>query len=149
MQELEVYDLIGMEYYYLNDIPKAQFYHERMMRGELEPLSAEKMSNLEDLEMKRRERAGRDKKAKLSVFESYKAFVEKNPNAENIILPHENSKELFKLTLRKMRYSTAEPLPSPKFTHIDLKTKIINNINRAAQAECPADAMQLQRTIKR
>eukprot|EP00831_Metopus_contortus_P066204 TRINITY_DN59075_c0_g1_i2.p1 TRINITY_DN59075_c0_g1~~TRINITY_DN59075_c0_g1_i2.p1 ORF type:complete len:129 (-),score=27.02 TRINITY_DN59075_c0_g1_i2:65-451(-) len=32
-RELEVYDLIGMEYYYLGKMEKAIFYHERMMHS--------------------------------------------------------------------------------------------------------------------
>jgi len=88
--------MIGMEYYYLNNIPKAQFYHERAMKGKIEPMSLEKMENLEELENKRKERNNREKKTTLTVFENYKLLIESNSNIENITLPHENSRELFK-----------------------------------------------------
>jgi hypothetical protein len=149
VEELEVYDMIGIEYYYLNDIPKAQFYHERMMKGEIEPISLEKVQNLKELENKCKERNSRDKKIKLTIFETYKLFIESHSIIETIILPHENPKELFKLNLRKTKYARAEPLISPKFNYIDLKTKIINSINKEALAECQSDTIKMQRIMKR
>jgi len=48
-----------------------------------------------------------------------------------------------------MRYSRAELLLSPRFNYIDLKTKIINNINKEVQAESQFDTMKMQRIMKR
>ena len=98
-QELEVYDLIGMEYYYMNNIGKAQFYHNRMMEGELEPFSLVKQKNLEVLEkkdLKRRELKELKVRKTETIFEDYNRFVETHPNDENIVLPHENKGELLR-----------------------------------------------------
>ncbi len=34
---MQCYDLIGMQYFYLNNLDKASYYHERMMAGRREP----------------------------------------------------------------------------------------------------------------
>ena len=49
MNELEAYDSIGMQYYYLRNIDKAMYYHNRMMNGILESNTEEKQDNIESL----------------------------------------------------------------------------------------------------
>jgi hypothetical protein len=39
--ELLAYDLIGVQYYYLGELEKAKYYHEKMMSGETEPINSE------------------------------------------------------------------------------------------------------------
>ena len=34
--ELNAYDSMGLEYFYLGDIEKSSYYHDRMVRGKLE-----------------------------------------------------------------------------------------------------------------
>lgn len=39
--ELQCYDFIGLQYYYLGDLKKAKYYHEKMMNGDREPKQSE------------------------------------------------------------------------------------------------------------
>lgn len=41
VEELQCYDLIGMQYYYLGDVMKAKYYHDKMMNGKVEPDDSE------------------------------------------------------------------------------------------------------------
>ena len=36
-KELQAYDLIGLSWYYQGKLEKAQFFHERSLKGEIEP----------------------------------------------------------------------------------------------------------------
>ena len=38
--EILAYDLIGMQYYYMGDLEKSKYYHQRMVNGEFEPESS-------------------------------------------------------------------------------------------------------------
>jgi hypothetical protein len=35
-KELKAYDLIGVQYFYMGNLEKANFYHNKMLRGECE-----------------------------------------------------------------------------------------------------------------
>ena len=95
MQELDAYDAIGMEYYYLRDIDKAIFYHNRMMKGELEKMTVEKRWNLDVLERSRQKCEYRKNSGLKTVFEIYKENKEKMEDNNEIELPHENAREVF------------------------------------------------------
>lgn len=36
--ELQAYDLIGKQYYYMGELSLANFYHEKMVLGQFEPM---------------------------------------------------------------------------------------------------------------
>jgi hypothetical protein len=38
--ELKAYDMLGMQYYHMNDMDKAKYYHTRAMSGQVEPNSS-------------------------------------------------------------------------------------------------------------
>ena len=79
---MEAYDLIGVRYYYLNNIEKAQYYHDRMMKGKLQRDSATKRNIIGLLDS--------NKKVHISdntIFDDYKIN-------ESFIFPHEDQNEI-------------------------------------------------------
>jgi hypothetical protein len=91
-KELEAYDNIGIMYYYLGNINKAIYYHNRMMKGELEGDTAEKRWNVEALAKARAQQAyKRESKDGLNtIFHKYKTIKE---NTDEVKLPHEDPQE--------------------------------------------------------
>lgn len=71
MMELEAYDSIGIEYYYLGNIEKSIYYHNRMMNGEIEKESSAKDWSLEELKKDRHNKAFKQLKKFTTVFELY------------------------------------------------------------------------------
>ena len=52
--ELELYDCIGLSYYYINDMEKASYYHQKAIKGKLETNeSVIKKVSLKELKIKR------------------------------------------------------------------------------------------------
>jgi len=81
--ELETYDLIGMQYYYLENLDKARYYHTRMMKGILEPQTYEKSENLQKLQKSRKIAEFKRTLKYKSIFENYNEngiFLENNKN---------------------------------------------------------------------
>lgn len=72
VSELEAYDSMGIEHYYLRDINRASYYHNRMMAGVLEKESDAKKWNLRVLEEACRAKAVRNRAEYSSIFENFK-----------------------------------------------------------------------------
>ena len=56
--ELAAYDQIGMQYYYLGNVEKAKYFHEKMMQAEIEPLDSKlrQLSKIKKSSMMREQR---------------------------------------------------------------------------------------------
>lgn len=89
--ELQAYDNIGLEYYYLGNIDKAIFYHNRMMEGELEISTPAKEWNLNQLIKERNSRTFKQSKECKTIFENFKeALFFRIPYN----FPHENKQQI-------------------------------------------------------
>ena len=114
--ELEAYDNIGLAYYYLNNIDKANYYHRRMMNGEFEGDTFAKQINLEFLRncMKKHDYSFYSS----TIFDTYNNLKSK------FVLPHEriNIKEELESKMNKLIRKI--PLISPKYESNDLRERI-------------------------
>ena len=93
--ELDAYDSLGIAYYYIGNVDKAIYYHNRMMAGELEPDGEVKQWNLGLLEKDQLAHAYKDAVDAKSLFESYKE-QRKGPStfAFPFTFPHEDPRLL-------------------------------------------------------
>jgi len=86
-RELESYDCIGIEYYYMGNIDKSIYYHNRMMNRKFEGESREKIWNITKLEKELKEKAYKKGYPTSSFFDLHKMNTD-----QEFILPHENPK---------------------------------------------------------
>jgi len=87
LNELEAYDSMGIEYYYLGNINKACFYHNRMMAGVMEGDTDVKRWNMRLLEEEFKVKDVRNRMSYSSIFEEYRnAKKHGNP----FVFLHEN-----------------------------------------------------------
>ena len=139
--ELEVYDNLGIEYYYLGDIERAVYYHNRMIQGSLEPEgTAVKEISLNMLSTKREQTSFKYRnKAKTPLDTIPRVYQYKDK--ENPILPH-----IFLLTTyfgfvfmylfcrnwerRSGQNKTDNPLPSPKTMSFALNNDLQDTLER-------------------
>lgn len=84
--ELESYDNIGLAYYYLGDINKAIYYHNRMMNKRFEGETQEKHWNNLAITNKYSKDSYKRALIQKSIFEKYKDDLKNNKN----VFPHEN-----------------------------------------------------------
>lgn len=89
--ELEAYDAIGLQYYYLGNLTKAKYYHSRMMSRDVEGESAERAAAMKMLADRRR---GELKKC--CRFETFfESFAESTSVfAGEVVFPHESHREI-------------------------------------------------------
>jgi len=118
-----------MEYYYLRNIDKARFYHNRMMNGELEKRTQVKEWNLEYLYKSRKLKAYKETLGLKSDFEQYKSSI------EEMQFPHDDKRELKKLDNQFVKIMQKVPLISPKFEITNLKENLLKKaLNKVLQA---------------
>ena len=72
ISELEAYDNMGVEYYYIGDINKANFYHSRMMNGIIEENTDTKKWNLQMLDKVAKTKEYPNVSQYMPIFETYK-----------------------------------------------------------------------------
>ncbi len=145
MQELDAYDSIGMQYYYMGNIDKAIFYHNRMMRGELERFTPEREWNQTALERAREKADYKRSVLAKSIFELYLDSKERG-NAVPV-LSHEDEEDIIRyvgllsniegdrLGIKKNKHANAPHLLSPKYIELDIKARMMDEAIREAQGE--------------
>ena len=84
--ELEIYDKIGIVYYYLGDIQRASYYNGRMMGRKLEGDTPEKILNTLNIRMNIKEHTEKKSIIRYSIFEQDKLGLKEGKK----MLPHEN-----------------------------------------------------------
>jgi len=84
--ELESYDNIGLAHYYLGDINKAIYYHNRMMDKRLEGDTQEKRWNNQTIINKLEKNSYKRSSIQKSIFEEYKEGL----RIRKKVFPHEN-----------------------------------------------------------
>ena len=72
ISELDAYDNMGVEYYYIGDINKANFYHSRMMNGIIEENTDTKKWNLQMLDKVAKTKEYPNVSQYMPIFETYK-----------------------------------------------------------------------------
>ncbi len=113
-----------MEYYYLRNIDKAIYYHNRMMEGEHEKQTPAKECDLEQLERARRGRAFKSDLAYRTVFEAFhdwKFSADPAVAGADFRYPHEDRTELAKLEGSSNRILAKKLLLSPKYQGANIK----------------------------
>lgn len=91
--ELEAYDNMGLEYYYIGNIEKACFYHNKMMNCITEKDTDVKKWNLEILEEKHKRKSYRKNIKFTSIFEEFKNVKK---HGGSFTYPHKNTQEIMK-----------------------------------------------------
>eukprot|EP00826_Nyctotherus_ovalis_P049135 TRINITY_DN5885_c0_g1_i5.p1 TRINITY_DN5885_c0_g1~~TRINITY_DN5885_c0_g1_i5.p1 ORF type:complete len:285 (-),score=81.09 TRINITY_DN5885_c0_g1_i5:373-1227(-) len=119
--ELEAYDNIGLVYYYLGDIDKAIYYHNRMMNKQLEEETEEKKWNNYSVSKKIAD-AGKTKGYIARTF-----FIEYRERAAEgeAVLPHESTHYVNERLAKEKRPAKTNVV-SPKHENSDLKAKIFS-----------------------
>ena len=92
--EIEAYDNIGLQYYYLGNMNKASYYHNRMMNGLIERKTPEKLYWIKLILKGRSEKAYKQAASYATYFDCYKKS--KGRLRELFIFPHENEREFEK-----------------------------------------------------
>jgi len=98
MNELDAYDNMGLAYYYMGNVNKSIFYHNRMMSGKLEEDTDVKKWNIMLLEKDRNKKNFYKAVEPKSMFREYKNCKENN---SEYIFPHQNENQLLKYFLEK------------------------------------------------
>jgi len=89
--ELKAYDNIGIQYYYLGNMSKAEFYHNRMMKGEIEPKTQEKLICLDYMKKRKLITAYKQVIEFDSFFDQYDKM--KGNYLKPFQIPNENERE--------------------------------------------------------
>lgn len=119
MNELDAYDSIGMEYYYLKDIDRARYYHNRMMNNELEKVTSAKANSLDKLKKARKENAYKKSFGAKSIFEKY---CDEDTDFKHL---HKNIEEIKVLEMKLAQKSNKELLESPRYEGVDFKDRVL------------------------
>ena len=93
MNELDAYDNMGLAYYYLGNLNKAIYYHNRMMSGILEGNTDVKAWNIGLLDKDRGKKTFKESTDTKSMFRDYKLAKEHDISFN---YPHSNLHELHK-----------------------------------------------------
>lgn len=119
MNELDAYDNIGIQYYYLHNVSKAMYYHNRMMNGKLEPNNIVKKVNISNLMIKRNEESYKKYILQKTIFDKYA-----NENSD-FIYPHKDESEFFTLKKKFLKFKNKNFPISPKCEIINLEEEIM------------------------
>ena len=117
--ELNAYDNIGIQYYYLNDIDRAKYYHNRMMNNELERDTSAKRIGLDKLKEANEDKALKRSLITKTVFQKYR---DKDPDFKHL---HENMEERKVLDVKLAKMVNKELLESPRYEEFNLKDKVL------------------------
>ena len=119
MNELEAYDNIGTQYYYLKNINKAIYYHNRTMNGKIEKETDEKLDSIEKLTNSRVKKSFRKYLCLKTIFDNY------NDKDTNFVYPHENYVALKEFNLKFNRLKSKELPASPKYERTNAREKLL------------------------
>eukprot|EP00826_Nyctotherus_ovalis_P006736 TRINITY_DN11624_c0_g2_i5.p1 TRINITY_DN11624_c0_g2~~TRINITY_DN11624_c0_g2_i5.p1 ORF type:complete len:238 (-),score=31.02 TRINITY_DN11624_c0_g2_i5:462-1175(-) len=117
--ELDAYDSIGMQYYYLRNIDKAMYYHSRMMYGKVEKETPEKLGSLEKL------LKSRDAKNFKNYSNGKTDFGRYCDKDSDFVYPHENFAGLKEFDIKFLRLEKKELPPSPKYERANVKENLL------------------------
>ncbi len=134
--ELAAYDNIGLAYYYIGNMDKAVYYHNRMMNRMLEPESREKESNIAALEKSRELNAYKRTLAHTTMFAQYKLKI---LHGEEAVLPHESSNRVDMEAMKKDGWRSEQKVLSPKNEGNDTKIQFIREAFRQCFLEGNVD----------
>lgn len=131
--ELETYDCIGLAYYYLGDINKAIYYHNRMMEKKLEGDSQERRWNNQAVVNKLEKNSYKRSLIQNSVFEEYRGYVKGGRK----LFPHENIEYTIMYIVRYCRLQLKEKFPvnlkkvvSPKYESSNVRQELYSRALR-------------------
>jgi len=116
LNEFNAYDNIGLMHYYLGNIDKAIYYHNRMMNGEAERRTLAKNLNLQSLNKDGELFRIRQHMLRITIFQQYKTT--------NRYL-HEDNEEKKKLNTKLQTIGSKQLLISPKYEKIDIKETLL------------------------
>eukprot|EP00826_Nyctotherus_ovalis_P066977 TRINITY_DN9968_c0_g1_i22.p1 TRINITY_DN9968_c0_g1~~TRINITY_DN9968_c0_g1_i22.p1 ORF type:complete len:229 (+),score=75.15 TRINITY_DN9968_c0_g1_i22:685-1371(+) len=124
--ELETYDCIGLAYYYLGDINKAIYYHNRMMEKRLEGDSQEKRWNNQAVANKLEKNSYKRSLIQKSVFEEYKGHAK----GSRKLFPHENIEYTIILQLKGRFPVNLKKVVSPKYENNNMRQQLLSQALR-------------------
>ncbi len=133
MRELEAYDDIGVEYYYLADINKATYYHNRMMECDLEGQTVERAMALENLAKSRTAQAYKRDEPFASAFDAYRIAKRTPAFADQFRFIHEDRMRINRVEQTAARIERKQPLVSPRFRQENIKDRLLVRAFREIQ----------------
>eukprot|EP00826_Nyctotherus_ovalis_P009407 TRINITY_DN12483_c0_g5_i1.p1 TRINITY_DN12483_c0_g5~~TRINITY_DN12483_c0_g5_i1.p1 ORF type:complete len:224 (-),score=65.19 TRINITY_DN12483_c0_g5_i1:533-1204(-) len=139
VNELDAYDSIGMQYYYLKNIDKARYYHNRMMNNELERNSSAKLNSLQLLKETRKANAFKRSFITKTIFEKYR---DKDADFKHL---HSNIEEVKVLDVKLKRMTEKPLLESPRYEGSDLRDRVLKKALKRILQDPSEDAEALRR----
>eukprot|EP00826_Nyctotherus_ovalis_P038412 TRINITY_DN3599_c0_g2_i3.p1 TRINITY_DN3599_c0_g2~~TRINITY_DN3599_c0_g2_i3.p1 ORF type:complete len:294 (+),score=54.66 TRINITY_DN3599_c0_g2_i3:303-1184(+) len=129
-----------MMYYYLKEIDKAMYYHNRMMNGETEKKTLAKNLNLESLNKPMRFVKIKRRMLQSTIFQQYK------DQSKYYCLLHEDKKERKKLEYKLSKILRKQLLISPKYEDANIRDhlmiKALHEIIEQPNGSSQVDALQ-------
>jgi len=145
MHELEAYDLIGIQYYYLGNIDKAIYYHNRMMNGELEINSTAKAWSIEQVQ---KTRLGKEFQLSRECKTMFQFYKEARELAIEYNFPHENKKEIAKTDMKIQDRKMLSNIISPKFKSNNVKENLLDEaLNKLLMKEGLNTSINIETSI--
>ncbi len=133
VNELDAYDNMGLSYYYLGDLNRSIFYHNRMMSGILEGGESDvRRWDVGLLEKDRAMKLYRESVQMRSMFADYRLAKERGLPYR---FPHEDERERSKVSLKPVRRAAKDPLLSPGYRPPDVREDFMELAIRQAMAE--------------